>query len=142
MKWKETSGFVERTGDARVITGGSPWQDTLQPGQYEIAVRSVREDNLLPYTLQIETSELIPGLRQSVDLPADLTVRLGKPGIVDLFSFGATDVRGSLWNETGTRPFSAERRYAERLEFPDLAATGSGSLSPEVGTCWGKLREC
>lgn len=91
------------TGDARVITGGSPWKNTLQPGQYEIAVRSVREDNLLPYTLQIETSELIPGLRQSVDLPADLTVRLGKPGIVDLFSFGATDVRGSLWNETGTR---------------------------------------
>ena len=38
--------------------------------------------------------------------------------------------------------FSAERRYAERLEFSDLAATGSGSLSPEVGTRWGKLRGC
>ena len=91
------------TGDARVIAGGSPWRGTLQPGRYKIAVRSVREDNLLPYTLQIETSELIPGLRQSVDLPADLTVRLGTPGIVDLFSFGTTDVRGSLWDETGTR---------------------------------------
>ena len=91
------------TADARVITGGSPWKDTLQPGQYEIAVRSVRENNLLPYTLRMETSELIPGLQQSVDLPADLTVRLGKPGIVDLFSFGTTDVRGSLWDETGTR---------------------------------------
>ena len=91
------------TADARVITGGSPWKDTLQPGQYEIAVRSVRENNLLPYTLRMETSELIPGLQQSVDLPADLTVHLGKPGIVDLFSFGTTDVRGSLWDETGTR---------------------------------------
>ena len=91
------------TGDGRVITGGSEWKDMLQPGQYEIAVKSAKENNLLPYTLRIETSELIPGLRQPVELPADLTVRLGEPGVVDLFSFGSTDVKASLWDETGTR---------------------------------------
>ena len=91
------------TGDGRVITGGSAWKDTLQPGQYEIAVKSVTENNLLPYTLRMGTSQLIPGLRQPVSLPADLTVRLGEPGIVDLFSFGPTDVKASLWDETGTR---------------------------------------
>ena len=91
------------TDDGRIITGGSPWKDTLQPGQYEIAVKSAKENNLLPYTLQVGTSQLIPGLRQPVDLPADLTVRLGEPGIVDLFSFGPTDVKASLWDETGTR---------------------------------------
>lgn len=90
-------------GEGKKITGGSTWQDTLQPGQYEIAVKSIRENNLLPYTLRIGTAQLIPGLRQSVDLPADLTVRLGQPGIVDLFSFGPTDVKASLWDETGTR---------------------------------------
>ena len=92
-----------QTGEGRIITGGSPWKDTLQPGQYEIALKSARENNLLPYTLRIETSQLIPGLRQSVDLPANLTVRLGEPGIVDLFSFGSTDVKASLWDETGTQ---------------------------------------
>ncbi len=91
------------TGDGRVITGGSEWKNMLQPGQYEIAVKSAKENNLLPYTLRIETSELIPGLRQPVELPADLTVRLGEPGVVDLFSFGSTDVKASLWDETGTR---------------------------------------
>ena len=91
------------TGDGRIITGGSAWKDTLQPGQYEIALKSAKENNLLPYTLRMETSQLIPGLRQPVDLPADLTVRLGKPGIVDLFSFGPTDVKASLWDETGPR---------------------------------------
>ena len=91
------------TGNATVITGDSTWKGALQPGQYEIAVKSVREDNFLPYTLRMETSQLIPGLRQSVDLPADLTVSLEKPGIVDLFSFGATDVKASLWDEAGTR---------------------------------------
>ena len=91
------------TGNDRIITGGSAWKDTLQPGQYEIALKSTKENNLLPYTLRIETSQLIPGLRQPVDLPADLTVRLGKPGIVDIFSFGPTDVKASLWDETGTR---------------------------------------
>ena len=90
-------------GEGRIITGGSAWKDTLQLGQYEIAVKSVKEDNLLPYTLRMETSQLIPGLRQAVELPANLTVRLGKPGIVDLFSFGKTDVKTSLWDETGTR---------------------------------------
>ena len=89
--------------EGRIITGGSPWQDTLQPGQYEIVVKSTSENNLLPYTLRMETSQLIPGLRQPVDLPADLIVRLGKPGIVDLFSSGPTDVKASLWDETGTQ---------------------------------------
>ena len=91
------------TDDSRIITGGSAWKDTLQPGQYEFALKSAKENNLLPYTLRIETSQLIPGLRQPVDLPADLTVRLGEPGIVDLFSFGPTDVKASLWDETGTQ---------------------------------------
>ena len=89
--------------DGRIITGGSAWQDTLQPGQYEIALKSAKENNLLSYTLRMGTSQLIPGLRQPVDLPADLTVRLGEPGIVDLFSFGPTDVKASLWDETGAR---------------------------------------
>ena len=92
-----------QTGAGKIITGGSAWKDTLQPGQYEIAVKSGRKDNLLPYTLRMKTSQLIPGLRQLVDLPVDLTVRLGEPGIVDLFSFGPTDVKASLWDETGTR---------------------------------------
>ena len=93
----------EQTDEGKIITGGSAWKDTLQPGQYEIAVKSATENNLLPYTLRMGTSQLIPGLRQPVDLPADLTVRLGEPGIVDLFSFGPTDVKASLWDETGTR---------------------------------------
>ena len=88
--------------DGRIITGGSAWKGTLQPGQYDIAVKSAKENNLLPYTLRIGTSELIPGLRQPVELPAALTVRLGEPGVVDLFSFGPTDVKASLWDETGT----------------------------------------
>ena len=92
--------------EGRIITGGSAWKDTVQPGQYEIAVKSAKENNLLPYTLRLGTSQLIPGLRQAIDLPADLTVRLGKPGIVDLFSFGPTDVKASLWDETGTRLFA------------------------------------
>ena len=99
-------GIIHLRGEednGRAITGGSTWKDTLQPGQHEIAVKSAKENNLLPYTLRIETSQLIPGLRQPVNLPADLTVRLGEPGIVDLFSFGPTDVKASLWDETGTR---------------------------------------
>ena len=93
----------EAESGERAITGGSAWKGTLQPGQYDIAVKSAKENNLLPYTLRIGTSQLIPGLRQPVDLPADLIVRLGEPGIVDLFSFGPTDVKASLWDETGTR---------------------------------------
>ena len=99
-------GFIRlrgETGDGRIIAGGSAWKDTLQPGQYEIALKSANENNLLPYTLRMETSQLIPGLQQPVNPPADLTVRLGEPGIVDLFSFGPTDVKASLWDETGTQ---------------------------------------
>ena len=110
--------------DGRTITGGSAWKGTLQPGQYDIAVKSAEENNLLPYTLRIGTSELIPGLRQPVDLPADLTVRLGEPGVVDLFSFGPTDVKASLWDETGIRllarnddmPHDWNFRISQRLD--------------------------
>ena len=110
--------------EGRMITGGSAWKNTIQSGQYEIAVKSATENNLLPYTLRMGTSQLIPGLRQPVDLPADLTVRLGEPGIVNIFSFGPTDVKASLWDETGTRllaqnddmPNDWNFRISQRLE--------------------------
>ena len=66
-----------QTDESRIITGGSAWKDTLPQGQYEMVLKSAKENNLLPYTLHIETAQLIPGLRQPVDPPADLTIRLG-----------------------------------------------------------------
>ncbi len=132
------------TGNAKIITGDSVWKSTLQPGQYEIAVKSIREDNFLPYTLRMETSQLIPSLRQSVDLPADLTVSLGDPGIVDLFSFGPTDVKASLWDEAGTQllarnddmPNDWNFRISQRLSpgryLLKLAPVGNNHGSVEV----------
>ena len=149
-------------GEGPIITGGSTRQDTLQPGQYEIAVKSVREDNLLPYTLRMETSQLIPGLRQVVELPTDpdaaigiqrnLIVRLGEPGIVDLFSFGGTDVKASLWDETGNRllaqnddmpndwNFRISQRLAPGRYLLKLVPVGRNYNSPTVHVAM-KFRE-
>ena len=84
-----------------VIQGGEPKTVNFQlPGRYEFRVRSIEENDRLPYTLLVHTRQLISGLVHRVgDLPASFTVRVGDDSLVDVFSFGTTDVKAGLWSE-------------------------------------------
>ena len=104
----EMEAVIHRSGKGDIgrIISGKTWEGELLFGSYEIQVKSIEENDLLPYILRMETQQLIPGLQQNVRLPATLEVSLGKEGLVDIYSFGATDVKASLWDEKGGKLFA------------------------------------
>jgi len=78
------------------------WSGELAMGAYEIRVKTRDENNRLPYTISLTTTDLVPGLRYSISsLPATLKVSVGKQQFLDFTSFGKTDVKASLWDESG-----------------------------------------
>lgn len=80
------------------IVGGESAAFDLSPGRYEIRVKSLRENDQLPYSLSVETNYLVTDLRYNIEeLPASFTVSTGDERLVELFSFGDVDVKASLW---------------------------------------------
>ncbi len=82
------------------IRGDLPKEfENLLPGRYEFHVKSIEESDRVPYSLLLEMDQLITGVSQTIsDLPAALTVNVGNDSLVDIFSFGATDVKATLWD--------------------------------------------
>ncbi len=83
------------------IRGGLPKEfGKLFPGRYELHVRSIVENDRLPYTLLVKTDWLISGVPQTMyELPASSIVSTGDDSLVDISSFGSTDVKATLGDE-------------------------------------------
>ena len=116
---REMEAAIHRDSQGEVgrITGGKAWEGKLSPGRYEIQVKGIEANDQFPYTLRLSTQQLIPGLRQQVTLPAFLAVSLGKAGLVDIYSFGATDVKASLWDEAGRHLLAQHDDMADDWNF-------------------------
>jgi len=141
---QEMEAVIHKSGEGDVgkITGGKAWQGKLSPGSYKIKVKSIEENDLFPYTLRMETSQLIPGLRQRVNLPATLEISLGEEGLVDIYSFGATDVKASLWDEKGDKLLARNDDIADDWNFLISQKLEVGSYLLRlvaVGTVYGPI---
>jgi len=78
-------------------------EGVLAAGDYRIEVRSVEENNRVPYTLRITTDALLPGVPRVVtELPHTLPVSVSRETLQDIASFGRTDVKAYLWDENLT----------------------------------------
>ncbi|MCP5106553.1 MAG: hypothetical protein GY950_24425, partial [bacterium] len=92
-----TSGG-EKTG----TTGKGKWTGQLPAGSYNLEVKSIEENNKVPYTISLNTKYLIPGLvQQAGKFPAQLCVSLEQAALVDMTSFGDVDVKAALWDNKG-----------------------------------------
>lgn len=101
------SGQMEATiinGDGKTagVTIKGQWSGTLPRGTVEIQVKSPDENNRMPYTVRLETRDLVPGLTQFIkSLPAQFNVNLAEDALVNISSFGDVDVKASLWFKQG-----------------------------------------
>lgn len=77
------------------------WTGRLPMGRYRLQARHSRSNNQVPYTLQISSTQLLPGLSREVVAPVAIPVSVGADGLVELQSSGHSDVRARLVDASG-----------------------------------------
>jgi hypothetical protein len=114
------------------------WSGELPAGSYELAFSCIRSNNRFDYDLRLQVVELLAGGGREVDLPALVDLSVGTAGLVQLSSFGTSDVRahlehpsGRLIAEADDRPgdwnfLLSERLAAGRYRLRVESVTGAG----------------
>jgi hypothetical protein len=90
----------EATGGGKIIEempAGKNWSGRLASGNYRLEVECSRQNDLLPYSVSVSAAQLVPGLSQTISVPAEIPVSLSKEGVVELYSSGDLDVLGKLY---------------------------------------------
>jgi hypothetical protein len=77
------------------------WNSRLPVGRYRLLAQHSRSNNHMPYTLQISSTQLLPGMTRDVLAPAVIPLSVGTDGLVELQSFGGSDVRSRLLDAAG-----------------------------------------
>jgi hypothetical protein len=77
------------------------WQGHLEAGSYRFEVECVRRNNRVDYELAVNPVALLPGLERALTAPATVPIAIGDGGLVEISSFGATDVSARLIDSHG-----------------------------------------
>jgi uncharacterized protein len=94
--------LVGEDGQVRnAVIGGDNWQGELPAGTYTLRATSFEPNNRFDYTVSVTATELVAGLSHITDLPADIPVSIGSDSVVEIGSFGVTDVRAWLYDAKG-----------------------------------------
>lgn len=83
------------------IEAGRVWGGKVPEGRYRVQARHSRSNNHVPYALQISAVQLLSGQSRAVLAPATIPVSVGADGLVELQSFGHSDVRARLVDASG-----------------------------------------
>jgi len=70
----------------------------LEIGDYEISVKSIKEQNHIDFRLAVNMDILISGQSYTVVNPRSFEVRVGKESVVEIFSQGTDDVSAKLFS--------------------------------------------
>ncbi len=82
---------------------GHGWNGSLTAGNYVLRLHDARIDDQATYTLRLSSRQLLAGQDRDLTPPASLDVAVGRDGLVQLASFGSTDVRAALFDQNGNR---------------------------------------
>lgn len=94
---------LDPDGAARVgaATALRPFGGALEPGDYAFDARCSRRNHRAPYTIRLESEELLEGTARAVRAPANLALSTSGAGEVEISSYGAADVRARLFAGDG-----------------------------------------
>ncbi|MBX2801287.1 MAG: hypothetical protein KTR31_26655 [Myxococcales bacterium] len=105
------------------VVPGQGWSGRLEAGEVELHVTGARRGTGVPYTLRVDSQQLVAGTQRSVSVPARLEVAVGRAQVITLRSAGRTDVAARLFDAIGQlvaanddRPDDWNFQITERLE--------------------------
>jgi hypothetical protein len=84
-----------------LIPPGRIWKGPLQKGEYRLDVLCSRRNDRVQYRLEIRTEQMVEGTTREVTSPATLEISVGREGLVNLESWGRSDVRARLLDAQG-----------------------------------------
>ena len=115
---------------------GQGFEGLLATGSYRLEVVSARPNNRASYELAVWPEPLLAGLDRAVSAPTDVPVSIGPAGLYEIASFGASDVRGRLYDGEGREVARSDDRPDDwNLQITGPLASGSYRLRLEpVGT--------
>jgi hypothetical protein len=90
--------------DGRVrdrVDGGETWKGELPAGTYLLRATAREPNSHFDYSLQVAATELLAGESRITKLPADIPLSLAGDVVVEIASFGTTDVRAWLYDRAG-----------------------------------------
>lgn len=104
------------------IDARQPWRGDLAAGRYWLRAQHSRRNNFVAYSLRVNVTQLLAGQMRPVSAPASIPVSVGADGLIELQSFGPSDVRARLLDAAGTiiaqnddRPGDWNFHIAQRL---------------------------
>jgi hypothetical protein len=80
---------------------GRGWRGKLEADRYRIELRAARRNNRLPYSIRVDTDELVPGSDRQLESRSVLPLSIGRSGLVEIASFGESDVAARLFDGSG-----------------------------------------
>ncbi len=83
------------------IASKQRWQGELPAGKYLLRAVNSRRNNYVDYTLSVSSSQLLAGESRTLLAPATIPLSVGKDGLIELQSFGPSDVRARLTDANG-----------------------------------------
>lgn len=99
--------LIGGTGSAGKFIATRPYRGRLAAGAWRVEARALARDDRLDYDISLDADQLQPGAPRMVELPAAVRFALAAPNVVNLTSFGRTDLTGLLKDADG--------RVVERL---------------------------
>ena len=99
------------------IAKGRDFKGDLAAGRYAVEMRALGRDDRLDYTLDLRSNALQPDRPRFVELPTTIPFAIAQDRVVDLTTFGETQLTGVLRNDAG----DAVERLAGRTDDWNLA---------------------
>ena len=109
----------------------SGWKGELTAGRYRIEAACVRTNSSLPYTVAVYPEPLVAGLSREVTAPVTIPMSVGTAGLVEVSSFGSTDVRARIFDAKGNLVAEGDDRPGD-WNFLVAASLGEGLYSVRV----------
>ena len=113
---QEMLGELVRTGESevlgRVVGGKGLDKKDLPAGRYELRVTCARPDNRVSYKVEVHPLQLVSGQAITITAPDTILLSVGAASMVELSSFGESDVQAELVG-------AHDRRVANNDDRPD-----------------------
>ncbi|HHQ49582.1 MAG TPA: hypothetical protein ENK19_11960, partial [Acidobacteria bacterium] len=97
-------------GEEVVVPPHRGWRGTLEAGRYQLAVRSHRRNNRVPYHLEVRPRVLVAGTERRLTAPATVPVAIAGGRLVEIASTGAEDVSARLLDASGRQVAQSDDR--------------------------------